>query len=105
MRHIIRLNRHDITTFMQGEPIDFDLKGDTITWEFDGPRRHAPTPNGHTPASKKATERRMHSDAFKRAAVARFKRARASGKETGEQIAADLGIHRSLLSAWTKAQA
>ncbi len=101
MRHILRLNRKDIALFTQGQPIDFEMAGHTITWEFDGPRKAAPSLNGHGHAHP-AIERRIHTEQFKRAAVARFKKAKQTGKETGQAIADDLQISRSLLTTWAK---
>lgn len=102
MRHVIRLNRKDIAQFTQGQPIDFEIRGHVITWEFDGPAKAnglqlAVHPNGH-----RSLDRRVHTEAFKRAAVARFKKAKAAGTETGQAIADDLDISRSLLTTWAK---
>ncbi len=103
MRHILRLNRQDIQSFTRGEPIDFRLGEEIITWEFETPPRARPTNGGSPPPivhTKKNGTRRMHSPAFKRAAVARFLRGKASGKETGQAVADDLKIRRSLLTTW-----
>lgn len=103
MRHVIRLNRKDIAQFTQGQPIDFEMSGHMITWEFDGPAKASGLPFVvHPNGARRPMDRRIHSDEFKRAAVARFKKGKASGKETGQAIADDLKISRSLLTAWAK---
>jgi len=109
MRHILRLNRQDIVNFTRGEPLDFRLGDELITWEFETPTRaratngahpDSPPPLAHT--KKKNGTRRMHSPAFKRAAVTRYLRGKTNGKETGQDIADDLKISRGLLTAWAE---
>lgn len=100
MRTLHLWNRQDLKDLARGVPFDIKVGGEVHTIQAEHAYKVKPT-NGNGHEAAKNEQRRQHSEQFKREAVQRFRQAKKQGK-TGQEVADELDLSRSLLTTWAK---